>query len=209
MVLNNKHEKFAQAIAAGKSQAEAYEEAGYKPSRSNASNLARDPAVVARVTALLRREREIEAVGTEVAIERSAITKELVLEELAKAGFANMLDYIQIGPDGLPYTDFSTITRDQAAAIGNVVVETTPGVKGDDGTVIRPEVKKVRFSLLDKLSSLEKLGKHLGLFNSTTKHTHEHTGQIKLDVSAREIIERRIAIIAARAATPEGTTKPE
>lgn len=46
---NSRHERFAQELAKGKSQTEAYVEAGYKESRSAASRLAEDVNVCERV----------------------------------------------------------------------------------------------------------------------------------------------------------------
>lgn len=46
---NARYEKFAQELAAGKSQTEAYEAAGYKPDRGNATKLAARPEIQARV----------------------------------------------------------------------------------------------------------------------------------------------------------------
>ena len=52
---NPKHERFAQALARGKSQADAYAKAGYKPSEPHASRLARNGKVSERVTELQAR----------------------------------------------------------------------------------------------------------------------------------------------------------
>lgn len=52
VLTNPKHERFAQALAKGKSQAEAYAEAGYAPSEPNASRLTRNDKVQARVAEL-------------------------------------------------------------------------------------------------------------------------------------------------------------
>lgn len=52
---NPKHERFAQELAKGKSQAEAYAEAGYAPSEPNASRLTRNDKVAARVAEILER----------------------------------------------------------------------------------------------------------------------------------------------------------
>lgn len=49
---NTRHERFAQELAKGKSQAEAYAEAGYTPSEPNASRLTRNDKVQARVAEL-------------------------------------------------------------------------------------------------------------------------------------------------------------
>jgi hypothetical protein len=93
------------------------------------------------------------------------VTKERIVAELVKIGFSNMLDYVRIGPDGLPYCDFSAITRDQAAAIQEVNVEVGTAYeynkKGERKAV---PVRKVRFKLADKRAALIDMGKHLGMF---------------------------------------------
>lgn len=50
---NARHERFAQEVASGKTQEEAYRAAGYKPSRSDASKLHANPNISARVATLL------------------------------------------------------------------------------------------------------------------------------------------------------------
>jgi len=52
---NAKHELFAQALAKGKSQAEAYAAAGYAPSEPNASRLTSNDKVKARLAELQER----------------------------------------------------------------------------------------------------------------------------------------------------------
>jgi phage terminase small subunit len=52
---NPKHERFAQELAKGKSQAEAYVEAGYAPSEPNASRLTSNEKVRARVAEIQER----------------------------------------------------------------------------------------------------------------------------------------------------------
>lgn len=75
---NARHERFAQELAKGKSQAEAYELAGYKPSEPNASRLTRNDKVAARVAELQERA----AVRTEVTV--ASITDRLLA--IAKKG---------------------------------------------------------------------------------------------------------------------------
>lgn len=72
-----------------------------------------------------------------------------VLRELAKIGFANMEDYTRLTEDGYMVLDASNLTRDQKAAISEISYDASG----------RPRIK-----LADKLSALEKLGKHLGMF---------------------------------------------
>ncbi len=75
---NTRHERFAQELAKGKSQAEAYELAGYQPSEPNASRLTRNDKVSARVAELQERA----AVRTEVTV--ASITDRLLA--IAKKG---------------------------------------------------------------------------------------------------------------------------
>lgn len=55
---NARHEKFAQELAKGKSQVEAYAAAGYEPKESNASRLIANDKVAARVEELKGRAAE-------------------------------------------------------------------------------------------------------------------------------------------------------
>ena len=50
---NAKHERFAQALAAGNSAVEAYESAGYSRNRGHASTLRRNPKLLKRVDEIL------------------------------------------------------------------------------------------------------------------------------------------------------------
>lgn len=69
---NTKHERFAQELAKGKSQSEAYAAAGYAPSEPNASRLTRNDKVQARVAELQERSAERAVVTTESLIEEAA-----------------------------------------------------------------------------------------------------------------------------------------
>lgn len=79
---NAKHEAFAQALASGKTQIEAHALAGFKPHRGNASSLAQDKSIVERVHYLLNERERITAQSTAKAIERTALTKEWVIQQL-------------------------------------------------------------------------------------------------------------------------------
>jgi len=100
------------------------------------------------------------AVAQAARAERTGITADAVLQELAKIGFANMQDYMRVGPDGDPYLDFSNVTRDQAAALSEITVEDFKDGRGED---VR-DVRRVKFKLADKKGALVDLARHLGLF---------------------------------------------
>ena len=91
---------------------------------------------------------------------RTEITVDRVLNELALLGFANMADYIRIGADGDPFIDLSDLTREQAAAISETMVEDYYEGRGEDAR----QVRKVRLKFHDKRGALVDIGKHLGMF---------------------------------------------
>ena len=94
---NARHEAFAQALAKGKTADEAYEQAGFKADRGNASRLQQKDSILQRVNELLTRADTVEQKATEKAIEKLAITKERVLAELAKIAFADIRKAVRWG----------------------------------------------------------------------------------------------------------------
>lgn len=81
-LLNNaRHEKFAQAVAKGKSATEGYAEAGFKPQRQNAARLMTNDVIVARV-------KELQAEGAE----RTLVSIESLTNELEEARRLAMSD---------------------------------------------------------------------------------------------------------------------
>ena len=86
---NTRHERFAQELAKGKSQAEAYEVAGYRPSRSAAARLAADVNICARVFELAER------VAAKTELTAAELTKRLmrIADVAEKTG-------ITLGEDG-------------------------------------------------------------------------------------------------------------
>lgn len=77
---NARHEKFAQEIAKGKTQAESYELAGYKPSEHHASRLASNGKVQARVAELQGRGAERAAVTIESLISEAEAARAMAMK---------------------------------------------------------------------------------------------------------------------------------
>ncbi len=100
------------------------------------------------------------AVAQDKRAERTQVTADRVIAELAKIGFANMADYMRATPGGDPFLDFASLTREQAAALQEVTVDDYVEGRGEDAR----DVKRVKFKLADKRAALVDLGKHLGLF---------------------------------------------
>jgi len=133
------------------------------------------------------------------------ITQELVARELALLGFANMLDYVSIGAEGDAFVDLSGLTREQAAAITEVVVEDFKDGRGEDAR----DVRRVKFKLADKRAALVDLGRHLGMFKDRVEHTGKDGGPIQTEeVSARDVLLSRIAGLADRGGATSGDRKP-
>lgn len=117
----------------------------------------------------LMRNVEVRAAIASAEAERSkrtAVSADMVVAELAKLGFANMWDFMRVDPEGTPRLDFSTLTRDQAAAIGELTVEEFMDGAGEDadGTPLYRPIRKVKFKLAGKHGPLVDLGKHFGIF---------------------------------------------
>jgi phage terminase small subunit len=127
----------------------AYKKAGYKPCRKNASRMMTKDDMKTRVA---------EIQGN--AAVRAEITIADVVRELALIGFANMDDYLTTTDDGDAYVDLSDLTRDQAAAIGEVTIDRYMESSQEDAR----QIKKMKFKLLDKRAALVDIGKHLGAF---------------------------------------------
>jgi len=120
---NPRYEQFAQGLAEGKPAYQAYIDAGFAKvgAAQSASRLLKSQraGIRERVAEILQERERIGAESTKLAIERTAITKERVAIELGRIGFANMMDYMRVGPSGDPVLDFSNLTREQAAALAD------------------------------------------------------------------------------------------
>ncbi len=131
-----------------------------------------------------------------------APTREAVLGELMRLGFANMLDYIVIGTDGNARVDLTRLTRDQAAAIVEVTTTTrTTKGRGEDGEGATTTTD-VRFKLADKRQALVELGKHLGLFSEPEAPPPEPETPDFNDPKARQELARRMMFALDEAKEP-------
>ena len=209
---NPRHEKFAQAVVAGKNNGDAYHDAYGKSDRKAASRLRQREDVSRRIEFLLGQVADIHEEATSkaiaVVVERYAITKERVLSELAKMAFANMMDYIRVGPDGLPYCDFSALDRDMGVAIQEVNVETSMiSEVGEDGERRGVQVRKARFKLADKRAALVDLGKHLQLFREQVDVKVSHD-DVSADALRARILEQidELGLVPANLGLPAPVT---
>ena len=103
---NPRHERFAQELADGKSQTDAYVAAGYKESRSSASALATNPNISARVSELLSLRAQSTAKATERAVQKLTLDKEWVLTRLMENAERALQRQPVLGDDGEPIGEY-------------------------------------------------------------------------------------------------------
>jgi hypothetical protein len=99
-------------------------------------------------------------------------------------------------PQDAEQTDLSKLTRNQAAAIGEITVEEYTERTGSDadGKPIFENVKRTKFKLTDKRGALVDLGRHLKLFTDKVEVNE------KLQVEVQDVKQKLRAKLAGRGA---------
>ena len=158
---NEKHERFCQLLLVDPEAraGRVYEQVGYKArgdvAEAAASRLLRNVKVAARL-AQLRRERS----------ERTGITADRVLEELAVVAFSDVTHYC-VDEEGRVVLD----TRADASAtraLSSVKRKTKQYMQKDE-LVTEHDVE---VKLWNKINALEQLARHLGLFDEPPPAAH-------------------------------------
>ena len=137
----SRREQYAQAIAAGNGPPDAYRSAGYstrgKGWHRNAYCLRDAPDIAARISELVENRALIERLATERAIERIALSKEGLAQELLPIVMANMADYFKFDEVGHPHLDPSGCTRAQMKAIKSIQIEEFSDGGGEEARRMR------------------------------------------------------------------------
>jgi phage terminase small subunit len=103
--------------------------------------------------------------------QRTKVTQDRVIQELAKIAFINPTDVVNSYDASL----HNGATREDTAAISSIRVRRIPS---KNGMGIEREIK-----LNDKIRALDLLGKHLGLFNDKLNITADAVVRIVDDLS--------------------------
>jgi phage terminase small subunit len=143
-VLNKKQKRFCQEYIIDLNATQAAIRAGYseKTAGIQSFHLLKKP----NIQSVIQKALENRSIRTQ-------ITQDRVLEELARIGFSCVDDYVEWGGSKYKLKESQELTDDQKAAISEVSVH-----KSKDGG-------SIKFKLYDKVSALEKIGRHLGMFN--------------------------------------------
>jgi phage terminase small subunit len=104
--------------------------------------------------------------------ERTEITADMVIKELAKLGFSDIKEYYESENKTI---DVTKLENRLSAAISSIKITET---EGDWGSKTVKE-----FKLHDKLSALDKIGKHLGIFEKDNKQKAVENGGLQLVIN--------------------------
>jgi len=85
--------------------------------------------------------------------ERTEITQDQVLKEIALLAFSKLPDFVKWGKKGVEIKDLNELTEEQAACVSEVQ------------DLITKDNKNIKFKLHSKEKALEMLCRHLGMFN--------------------------------------------
>jgi len=152
---NDKHERFCQEFIIDLNRTKAAERAKYskKTARSIGQRLLTNVDIQERIQEL-QKERS----------ERTEITQDMVIRELAIVGFSDLANYIEIVEDtgAIRAKSFEEMPEGKSRALQSIKEDRVikEDAKGEQVTVY----DKISFKLHDKLKALELLGKHLGMF---------------------------------------------
>lgn len=149
MSLTDKQQRFVEEYLVDLNATQAAIRSGYsqKTAHSQGPRLLENVDVKAAIQAAL-----------DARAERTLASADAVLLELQKLAFANVLDFAAPTHDGSSLAlDFSTLTREQAAAFAEVTTNRWTEGKGEDATVVH----STKVKLADKRASLNSLYEHL------------------------------------------------
>ena len=153
--ITNKQQRFCEEYLIDLNAAEAARRAGYSSKRADQigyENL-RKPELAALIRQLMAKRAE-----------RTRISADAVLQEIARIAFANMGDYvIEFGQKPMKLVRYEDIPSEKKAAIAEMTETTTK------------EGVNRRFKLHDKLKALDMLAKHLGLYEPNDGSRSETT----------------------------------
>lgn len=93
---------------------------------------------------------------------------------------------------GLAFADFSHLTRDQATAIQEIIIDEYVNGRGDEAR----KVRRIRFKLCDKLRALELLGRYQKLL--TCQHEHDLSEDLEQHAGDLRDLLSRVAQPAVR-----------
>lgn len=130
---------------------------------------------------LLRNVQVQEAIrqGQAERAERTQVTADRVVQELAALAFANMGDFLTIGADGTVQMDFTRLREADLRAVTKFTQRHIPAGEG-------PDIVETKFELGSKVQALTKLGEYLGMFKQKVEHSADDAlSQLMREIDGR------------------------
>ena len=115
-------------------------------------------------------------------VERTRISIDRVVKELAKASFASIRHFISVDADGQPVIDLSYTDDDNLDALSEISTETVIESTGSGDERTANKVRKSKIKLHDKIRSLQLLGDHVGAFKADREQTANAFAQAYLQL---------------------------
>lgn len=152
-MLTDKQKLFCEEYVNCHNASEAYERAGYASSKRNISGveghkLLKNPKILAYINELEQKRSQ-----------RTQITGDRLLEELARIAFSNIVNFSSFTDSGVKVKDSSTLPDSVTGAIAEVTSETQETIAGKHTFVNT----KVKVKLFDKMRAIELAMKYLGM----------------------------------------------
>jgi phage terminase small subunit len=210
VALRPKQQRFVEEYLVDLNATQAALRAGYSP--KNAGRIGREQLANPPVAAAIRAANAARA-------QRTALTADRVLAELAALAFSDMRQHATWGPEGVALLPSAALSDEAARAVHEVVSTTkTRTHVTTEGESIRTVEVQTRLRLYNKLQALEALGKHLDLFRAPTedelanqafiealaavvlKHVTAHEAREEI----RAVIEAHVRTYRLRYITPTG-----
>jgi phage terminase small subunit len=161
--LNDKQRRFCEEYVIDLNATQAAIRAGYSKKTANEQG--------SQLLAKLSIQQFIKTLQRKLS-EATGITAKRVIEELAKVGFSDIKLYYETGTE---IKDITKLENNLSAAVSSIKITET---EGDWGSKTVKE-----FRLHDKISALDKLGKHLGVFEKDNKQKAINTDGLQLIVN--------------------------
>jgi len=152
--------RFVQEYLKDLNATKAAERSGFskKTARQAGSRLLSNVNIQRAITAAMKKREE-----------RTEITQDKVLKELAIIGFSDLKDYMRIDRDtgAIESKGFEDMPPESSRALESITEDRV--IKEDADGKKTTVYDKVKFKLHDKPKSLELIGKHLGLFKDQSE----------------------------------------
>jgi len=168
-----RRERFADALARGRTVQEAFRDAGFStrgnswPKRAYALRRCKD--VEERVAELREQARRHDEAATERAIERLALTKEALARELLPLARSNIADFVHFDPlSGTPALTLSDATSEQTAAIKTIHVKTQK-LRSSGSGAETGQVLDFKLLLHDKIAAAMAIARMFGWITEAEK----------------------------------------